>query len=89
MNNEEYKKKIKELEDRLDKLETRRILQQDFLPGCVHNRAMGEANSYVKILTSSPDGATFNENTTAYFNKTDSKWYVFNGTAWVKTSALS
>jgi hypothetical protein len=86
---EETKKKFKELEDRLAKLETRRIIKSDFLPGSVTNRAMGEANDYVKILTSSPTGATFNENTRAYFNSTDSKWYVFNGTAWVKTSALS
>jgi len=86
---EELNKKLKELEDRISQLETRRILQQDILPGAVKNRAMGEANSYVKILTSSPTGAKFNENTMAYFNSADSKWYVYNGTAWVKTSALS
>ena len=86
---EELNKKIKELEDRISQLETRRLLKSDFLPQVVTNRAMGEANSYVKILTSSPTGAKFNENTMAYFNSTDSKWYCFNGTAWVKTSALS
>ena len=81
--------KIKDLEDRIRTLEGKRLLQADFLPGCVKNRAMGEANSYIKILASSPTGAKFNENTTAYFNSADSKWYVYNGTAWVKTSALS
>jgi hypothetical protein len=86
---EELNKKIKELEDRLAKVETRRLLKSDFLPQVVTNRAMGEANSYVKILASSPTGAKFNENTMAYFNSVDSKWYCFNGTAWVKTSALS
>lgn len=81
--------KLKELENRIDKLEGRRLLKSDFLPGCVTNRALGEANSYVKMLETSPAGASFNENTMAYFNSTDSKWYVWNGSAWVKTAALS
>lgn len=81
--------RLKKIEDRIQQLENRRILQQDIMPGAVKNRAMGDANSYIKILTSSPDGATFNENTTAYFNSTDSKWYCFNGSVWVKTAALS
>jgi hypothetical protein len=85
----ETQKKLKELEERIAKLETRRLLKSDFLPGVVTNRAMGEANDYVKILTASPKGAKFNENTRAYFNSADSKWYVYNGTAWVKTAALS
>ncbi|MBZ5529718.1 MAG: hypothetical protein LAN71_17715 [Acidobacteriia bacterium] len=87
--NQQLVDEIKKLQDRLDKLEGRRLLKSDFLPQVVTNRAMGEANSYVKILASSPTGAKFNENTMAYFNSTDSKWYVYNGTTWVKTSALS
>jgi hypothetical protein len=35
---EETKKKLKELEDRLDKLETKRIFQQDLMPQVVKFR---------------------------------------------------
>lgn len=80
---DKLKEQIKKLENRLEQVENRRLVKSDFLPGVVTNRAMGEANDYVKILASSPTGATFNENTRAYFNSTDSKWYVYNGTAWV------
>lgn len=38
MDNEELKKEIKELKDRLDKLETKRIFQMDIMPQSVKYR---------------------------------------------------
>ena len=38
LDNEETQKKIKDLEDRLDKLESRRILQMDIMPQVVKFR---------------------------------------------------
>ena len=49
MNNEELQNKIKDLEDRIAKLETRRILQMDIMPQVVKSRHLDsvEMNLYV------------------------------------------
>jgi hypothetical protein len=72
---DDLQKKLKELEERIAKLETRRLLQQDFLPSCVKNRAMGEANSYIYNINSSnlPTSGTTPVIGTSIFYEEDTK----------------
>jgi hypothetical protein len=76
--------KIKKLEDRIDTLEGRRLLQQDFLPGCVKNRAMGEANSYLYagVASKRPTGAKFGNNVTYYYATDTDVFYIWDGISW-------
>ena len=81
-------KKLRELEERVVKLESRRILQQDIMPTVIKNRHMGEANSYFfsGVASKRPTGATFGNNTTYYFATDTNVLSVWNGTAWKSTT---
>ena len=48
MTKEELEKIIKDLTDRLDKLERRRIIQSDLLPDVVKMRHVGESVRYIR-----------------------------------------
>ena len=84
MNNEELIKKIKDLEERLSKVETRRLIQSDFLPGCVKNRAMGEADSYFfsGLAVDRPTGIKFGNNVTYYYCIDTNVLSIYDGTTW-------
>lgn len=76
-----------DLQTQLDDVRNKRIRQQDFLPGVVKNRTMGEPNSYIVagLSTDRPTtGHTATGGTLAFYDLTNKKLYIWNSinSAW-------
>lgn len=84
MDKEQLELKIKELEGRIAKLETRRIIQQDILPGVIKTRHMGEANRYIiaGLAVNLPTGVDYGESTLMFYATDTDVLYIWDGTAW-------
>lgn len=76
--------RLKKLEQRVEKLEQKRISQLDILPGQIKNAAMGEANSYVAagVAADLPVGTQVTSSTIFYFALDTNTLYAWNGTAY-------
>lgn len=81
---EELKKKIEDLERKVQLLEQARMTQEKILPGVVKNRHLGEGNSYViyGLEADLPPGNTVTSSTIAYYSSDTNKWWIWNGTAY-------
>lgn len=72
----------------IEGLLSKRIYQDDIVPGAVKMRHMGEANMYIMagLEDDLPAGNTVTSSTTAYFATDTNKLYIWNGTAWKSTT---
>jgi len=86
---EDLNKQIEELTKKVERLEQKRVFQQDVVPGAIKMRAMGEGSRFMRGGLEA-DLPTVGENATdsvAYYFATDTdKLYIFNGTAWVSAT---
>ena len=81
--------KLKELEERIAKLETKRVLQQDILPDVVKMRHIGEGVRFIRggITADKPTaGEEPMQGNAVYFDTDTDKLYVWNGSSWVSTT---
>ena len=83
--------KLKELEERIAKLETKRVLQQDILPDVVKMRHIGEGVRFIRggITADKPTaGEEPMQGNAVFYDETAEKLYIWNRTsgAWVSVS---
>ena len=83
---DDVNKKIKELEYRISQLETRRILQQDIIPGSIKMRHISEGVPYIRsgLVADKPtSGEASMQGSPVYFATDTDTLYIWNGTTWV------
>jgi hypothetical protein len=78
---DDTQKKLKELEDRISKLEGRRIIQADILPDVVKMRHIGEGVRYIRggVTAGKPtSGEEPMQGNAVYFDETTNTLYIWN-----------
>lgn len=79
---------IKKLNDRVEYLETKRLVQQDFLPDVVKMRAIGEGVRYIRsgLAADIPTPETPMQGSPLYFCTDTGDLKVYDGSAWLTTN---
>jgi hypothetical protein len=80
---DDTQKKLKELEERIKTLETRRLLQQDYTNDSVKMRTIGEGVRYIRggVTADKPtSGEEPMQGNAIFFDETASKLYIWNRT---------
>lgn len=83
--------RVQKLEQQFEKLSNKRITQDQYLPGSIKTRAMGESNLYVYsgLAADRPTAGNIVTNSTSIYFSTDTGILaIWNGTAW-KTVTLT
>lgn len=78
----DLQKQIDDLKKQLNDLEQKRIGQQMIIPGAIKMRAMGEANRFVRAGTAAnkpTTGETGTDSLAMYYDTTNNKLWVYNG----------
>ena len=85
---EDILNQLASIKQAVEGLLSKRIFQDDIVPGAVKMRHMGEANMYIMagLEANRPDGDTVTSSTSAYFATDTNKLYIWNGTAWKSTT---
>jgi hypothetical protein len=86
---DDIKQIIEEINQKIDFLMQKRLIQADFTPGSVKQRAMGEANLFINSGLSAARPTTppkTSSGTFCYFETDTNKLYIWNGTAYKSTT---
>lgn len=84
MDNEQFKLIIKGLVDRIERLENKRIFQQDIMPDVVKMRHISEGIRFVRsgLAADLPTAETPLQGSAIYYAKDTDMLYLWDGTAW-------
>jgi len=88
---EELNIKIRELSRRIESLEGRRLFQQDYINDSIKSRHIGEGVRFVRsgLEAKLPTAEEPMQGQPVYWATDSKKLYIYTGSAWVKTAALS